>query len=177
MHLAIRTALVSPDFLYRENQPGRLDDFGLASRLSYFLTSGPPDSRLRELAAAGKLSDPTVLEAETRRLLKDRLIQVFVSNFTGQWLGTRRLEEIMPDPKLLDFQPPAAAPSTMQVLPRSSWVAGESRVHGLHAPDFPSDGSGVQRRQRHASQSRRPRAVAPSGGGSQLASDQLPRIC
>lgn len=105
MHLAIRTALVSPDFLYRESDPGRPDDFGLASRLSYFLTGGPPDSRLRELSQTGKLRKNAVLESAARRLLKDKQSRNFVSNFTGQWLGTRRLAEIMPDPKLLDFQP------------------------------------------------------------------------
>lgn len=105
MHLAVRTALVSPDFLYRETSPGRLDDFGLASRLSYFLTSGPPDARLRELSQAGRLHEPAILAAETRRLLKDRRSQRFVSSFTGHWLGTRRLAEIMPDQKLLDFRP------------------------------------------------------------------------
>ncbi|MFT5471386.1 MAG: hypothetical protein ACI8UO_006520 [Verrucomicrobiales bacterium] len=105
MHLAIRTVLVSPEFLYRETNPGRLDHFGLASRLSYFLTTAPPDSRLWQLSEQGKLRDPAVLKAETLRLLKDKRIQSFVANFTGQWLGTRRLAEIMPDQQLLDFKP------------------------------------------------------------------------
>lgn len=105
MHLAVRTALVSPDFLYRETEPGRLDDFGLASRLSYFLTSGPPDRRLRELSRSGALRDVQILEAETRRLINDESSQEFVSSFTGQWLETRRLNEIMPDQKLLNFRP------------------------------------------------------------------------
>jgi len=104
MHLAIRTALVSPDFLYRESQPGELDNYGLASRLSYFLTSRPPDDRLRQLSAAGKLTNSTVLEAETLRLLKDRRSAAFVTAFTGQWLGIDRLDEIMPDARLLDFK-------------------------------------------------------------------------
>ncbi|MFT5093653.1 MAG: hypothetical protein ACI93T_002482, partial [Porticoccaceae bacterium] len=105
MHLAIRTALVSPNFLYRETNPGRLDDFGLASRLSYFLTSGPPDRQLRELAAAGQLHEKKVLKAEVYRLIQGTRSRGFVSDFTGQWLGTRRLAEIMPDQKLLDFKP------------------------------------------------------------------------
>ena len=104
MHLAIRTALVSPEFLYRESTPGQLDNFALASRLSYFLTASPPDSQLLQLSQEGKLNTSTVLAAQTRRLLKNRSSREFISSFTSQWLGIHRLEEIMPDPKLLDFK-------------------------------------------------------------------------
>ena len=100
LHLAVRRALVSPHFLYRGLRPGRLDDFDLASRLSYFLTSSPPDERLVALAREGKLSRPEVLEQETDRLLGGPLSENFVRSFTGQWLGTRLLEGIMPDPRL-----------------------------------------------------------------------------
>jgi len=100
LHLAVRRALVSPHFLYRGLRPGRLDDFDLASRLSYFLTSSPPDDRLITLASEGKLSQPEVLEQETDRLLSGPLSENFVRSFTGQWLATRLLEGIMPDPRL-----------------------------------------------------------------------------
>ena len=103
LHLAVRRALVSPHFLYRGLRPGRLDDFDLASRLSYFLTSSPPDDRLVELASQGKLSQPEVLEQETDRLLHGPLSENFVRSFTGQWLGTRLLEGIMPDPRLTKY--------------------------------------------------------------------------
>ena len=104
MHLAIRTALVSPQFLYRESSPGKLDDYALASRLSYFLTSSPPDAQLLQLCQDGKLKKAEVLTAHTRLLLKSKRSQEFISNFTGQWLGIHRLGEIMPDPKLLNFK-------------------------------------------------------------------------
>lgn len=103
LHLVLRRALVSPRFLYRGMQEGALDDHDLASRLSYFLWSAPPDNRLRRLADAGKLSQLDVLEDETLRLLRHERSRSFVKHFTGQWLGTRILKDIMPDPRLLPF--------------------------------------------------------------------------
>ena len=103
LHLAVRRALVSPHFLYRGLRPGHLDDFDLAGRLSYFLTSSPPDERLVALALEGRLSQPEVLEQETDRLLHGPQSENFVRSFTGQWLGTRLLEGIMPDPRLTKY--------------------------------------------------------------------------
>ncbi|MHC4995454.1 MAG: DUF1592 domain-containing protein [Planctomycetota bacterium] len=103
LHVALRRALTSPNFIYRGIRPGRLNDFDVASRLSYFLTSGPPDDRLFDLASRGELSDPEVLARETLRLLKGPRSQYFVSRFTGQWLGTRALHDIMPDPRLFFY--------------------------------------------------------------------------
>jgi hypothetical protein len=104
LHLAVRRALVSPSFLYRSLNAGKLDDWDLASRLSYFLTSAPPDERLRRLAEQGVLSSPKVLEEETRRVVNQPERERFVQNFTGQWLGTRMLKNIMPDPRLFAAQ-------------------------------------------------------------------------
>lgn len=103
LHVAVRRALTSPNFLYRGIRPGPLDDFDLASRLSYFLTSSPPDDRMFQLALRGELSKPDVLKAETERLLASNECQEFVENFTGQWLGTRGLADIMPDPRLFFY--------------------------------------------------------------------------
>jgi hypothetical protein len=104
LHLGIRTALISPHFLYRGHRPGRLDDWDLAARLAYFLTSAPPDDQLASIAAAGKLSEPDQLVAEANRLIDSDQISRWVTNFTGQWLGLRRLEEITPDPRLIAWQ-------------------------------------------------------------------------
>lgn len=101
LHLAVRRALVSPHFLYRGLRPGQLDEFDLAARLSYFLTSSPPDARLTELALGGRLGDR--LNEETLRLIASPRSDEFVRHFTGQWLGTRVLANIMPDPRLLPF--------------------------------------------------------------------------
>lgn len=106
LHLVIRKVLLSPNFLFREFQPGGLDNFELASRLSYFLTSSPPDEQLIHHAKNGELSRPATLEKETRRLLKAPEHKKFVRHFTGQWLGTRKLKDIMPDPRLLKFYDP-----------------------------------------------------------------------
>lgn len=103
LHLALRAALCSPNFLYRGQRPGKLDEFDLASRLAYFLTSSPPDDTLRKFAIDGSLSDPSVLEAQTRRLLKHNRVKNFLDSFTGQWLDLRLLPDIMPDTRLLNW--------------------------------------------------------------------------
>lgn len=100
IHQAIRTALISPRFLYRSWSPGLLDDFGIASRLSYFLTGGPPDDRLMRLAQQGSLSQSAILQEEALRLLPGKPEDALVKRFTGQWLDLRSLDELMPDPRL-----------------------------------------------------------------------------
>ena len=103
MHLAIRAALCSPNFIYRGQRSGKLDDYDLASRLSYFLTSHPPDASLRKLAASGQLSQRDVLRQQTLRLLKQSKVSYFLDSFVGQWLDLRLLPQIMPDPRLLKW--------------------------------------------------------------------------
>lgn len=95
-HYAIRRILCSAGFLYREagEQNSRLDDFALASRLSYFLWSTMPDDELLNVAAAGELSDSKVLKDQVQRLLDDPKSSQFVKHFTGQWLGNRTVESI-----------------------------------------------------------------------------------
>ena len=90
--------LIRPDFLYHLEPAGDtkrdIDDWELASRLSYFLWSTMPDARLRQLAAAGKLKRPATLSAEVKRLLQDERSWRFVARFTEQWLQLRRVESI-----------------------------------------------------------------------------------
>lgn len=100
MQLLIRNMLISPRFLYRALGDGKLDDHDLATRLSYFLTGGPPDTVLVDLANRNRLSADEVLQRESKRLLPDSPSDFFVKDFTGQWLEMNRLPEIMPDPKL-----------------------------------------------------------------------------
>lgn len=101
---SIVAVLCSPNFLYlREDvRPAttRVSDFELASRLSYFLWSTTPDAELLELARAGQLRQPEVLRKQTERLLQDIKARAFVSNFTGQWLRLRQINETVPDKKL-----------------------------------------------------------------------------
>ena len=98
MHLMLRQALVSPRFLFRETSPGPLDQHDLASRISYFLTRYPPTSQIVHFARAGKLDDPEILRSEVERLIPTSPSAPMIKDFTEQWLHTRLLPEIMPDP-------------------------------------------------------------------------------
>jgi hypothetical protein len=103
-HEAIKEGLMavlcSPGFLLLEAPPGRLDDFALASRLSYFLWNSPPDNGLLGLAAQGKLSDPETLRKEVDRLLADPKSGRFERDFTGQWLDLAKINATAPDSRL-----------------------------------------------------------------------------
>lgn len=92
--------LTAPEFLCVIEQPGRLDDFALASRLAYFLWNSTPDDQLLDLARQGKLGEPQVLHAQTERMLADPRSARFVSNFVGQWLGVRGIDDTTPDRNL-----------------------------------------------------------------------------
>ena len=98
--LAMKAILVSPRFLFRSERTQTaaggepmhlLDDYALATRLSYFLTLAPPDDELRKVAAAGELRDPAVLRKQTHRLLKGPRSIEFARAFAGQWLGTHEI--------------------------------------------------------------------------------------
>jgi mono/diheme cytochrome c family protein len=103
---ALERLLVSSQFLFRierppaDGTPGvayRVSDLDLASRLSFFLWSSIPDDELLDVAVAGKLKDPTVLEAQVRRMLADRRSEALVANFAAQWLYLRDLDAKRPD--------------------------------------------------------------------------------
>ena len=103
---AYRAALCAPDFLYHIEPLGKLDDYALACRFSYFLWNSMPDDTLTQLAAAGELREPAVLRAEVERLLNDPKSQRFVEDFLGQWLRLRQIAANDPDRKLYpEFSP------------------------------------------------------------------------
>ena len=95
----VTAILCSPHFLLL-NREDTVDDYTIASRLSYFLWSSMPDEELMRLAAAGKLSDPAVRAAQVERMIADPKIERFIENFTGQWLDLREIEFTTPDKKL-----------------------------------------------------------------------------
>ncbi len=102
LSVAVEAILVSPDFLFRiERGPKEgthpVNPFELASRLSYFLWSTMPDEELYRCAKDGTLSRPDVIEAQTRRMLKDPKSSALATNFGGQWLEFRALESASPD--------------------------------------------------------------------------------
>ena len=104
---ALRLILSSPEFVFRfEADPTtvavgssyKINDLELASRLSFFLWSSIPDDELLNLATAGKLSDPTTLDQQIRRMLSDPRSQALSNNFAAQWLYLRNLKNFAPDP-------------------------------------------------------------------------------
>jgi mono/diheme cytochrome c family protein len=98
---AIERLLVSPQFLYRIEQPKNnvaagtaypVTDLELASRLSFFLWSSVPDDELLDAAVAGKLRQSAVMEQQVKRMLDDPRSESLVNNFAAQWLFLRDLE-------------------------------------------------------------------------------------
>jgi hypothetical protein len=102
MREAYRTALCSPAFLYHVEPEPKLARNALACRLSYFLWNSAPDQEL----TSAHLEDPTILRAQTERLLRDARSQRFVEDFLGQWLKLRLIAANDPDKKLYpEFSP------------------------------------------------------------------------
>ncbi len=106
IQFAMQAALCSPKFLFRveqDNDPHSpkirtLDEFQLASRLSYFLWSSMPDDTLWELAEKRQLT--ANLDSQVRRMLSDPRAISLVENFAMQWLQLQRIDFISPDGKL-----------------------------------------------------------------------------
>lgn len=96
---AMTAVLASPRFLFREEfsveDSGRfplIDEYSLASRLSYFLWSSMPDEELLQLASQNELRRQ--LDLQVRRMLKNQRSQAFFENFAGQWLGSRGIDSV-----------------------------------------------------------------------------------
>jgi hypothetical protein len=106
IRLALQSVLISPNFLFRvERDPESgsgaahtVDEFELASRLSYFLWSRMPDEDLFRAGAEHTLRQPGVLEAQVRRMLRDAKSVALIENFAGQWLNLRLLDRKKPEP-------------------------------------------------------------------------------
>jgi hypothetical protein len=106
---ALSSTLVNPQFLFHiecdppntpANTPCRLDNFELASRLSFFLWSSIPDNELLDAAANGKLNQADVLKQQVNRMMADKRSRSLVSSFAEQWLHLRNLDSINPDMRL-----------------------------------------------------------------------------
>jgi hypothetical protein len=103
--------LTDPQFLYRIEKDRtdvadggvyRITDLELASRLSFFIWSSVPDPELLEIASQNRLSDPKMLEQQTRRMLADARSSELVDNFVGQWLHLRQLKSAQPSDRDFD---------------------------------------------------------------------------
>jgi mono/diheme cytochrome c family protein len=109
---ALTAVLAHPDFLFRTDQapqdlpPGtvyRIDDFALASRLSFFLWNTLPDDTLLKLAQERRLGEPEVLRGQVKRMLADPRASTLARNFGAQWLNLTKLPEISPDPAIFPY--------------------------------------------------------------------------
>jgi hypothetical protein len=106
--LGLRAILLSPNFVFRvelDDDPRSttshsLNDYELATRLSYFLWSSTPDDELSARADDGTLHSVAVMEAQIRRMLRDSKSSALQQNFMGEWLYTRAVDSLQPNPAL-----------------------------------------------------------------------------
>ncbi len=100
VRLTLARVLVSPAFLYRAEQPAPgskpapVNDWELATRLSYFLWSSAPDAELRSVAARGELHQPDVLVQQVRRMLRDPRVRRLATEFACVWLHIHAFDEL-----------------------------------------------------------------------------------
>ena len=100
VRLTLARVLAAPAFLYRAEaapagaRPGPVNDWELATRLSYFLWSACPDSELRAAAASGRLHEPAVLKAQTCRMLRDARVRRLATEFAAAWLQIHDFESL-----------------------------------------------------------------------------------
>lgn len=105
IRVGLKSVMISPDFLFLRERTededaatrGKLDDFAIANRLSYFLWSSMPDEELMKLAEQQKLNSPDILREQVERMLKDSRSASLTENFVGQWLALRSIDDTMPD--------------------------------------------------------------------------------
>jgi len=107
MAYSLAGVLISPQFLFRSEPPNPsgqirpVDNYSLATRLSYFLWGSMPDGLLTALAETGKLGDPEVLKGQVARMLRNQKSADFARSFVDQWLRIRDLGAgFQPDPNL-----------------------------------------------------------------------------
>ena len=100
----LAAVLAAPGFLLltepsAETQRRPLNDWELASRLSYFLWSTMPDERLFAVAERGELGTPETLSAEIDRMLADEKAEAFFKNFASQWLDLDAIYNVAINPE------------------------------------------------------------------------------
>ncbi len=138
VRVPLRAILSAPPFLFQAGDPGRLDDFALASRLSYFLWRSMPDGELLAKAIDGNLSDPATFAAQVDRLLDDPRSERFINDFAGQAFRLYELTATSPDaslyPEYDDRLGQAIAQETELFL--AELIAEDHGVGGLIDADF-----------------------------------------
>jgi hypothetical protein len=146
LRVGLKAVLVSPNFLFlRERMvdgpaketPGALDDFSLASRLSYFLWSSMPDEELLALADKGELKQPETLRTQVERMLRDPKASAFTESFAGQWLSLRSIDATMPDQMLYpEFDDILKVSMVKEVLFFDEVLKNDLSVTNFVASDF-----------------------------------------
>jgi hypothetical protein len=100
MRGVLARVLIAPDFLFHletrpvGKEPKPVDDWALASRLSYFLWSSMPDDELRHVAACGRLRDPKILAEQTTRMLRSPKLRSLAIEFGTQWIHVRGFDDL-----------------------------------------------------------------------------------
>lgn len=140
LELMLAGLLQSPAFLYRSEvgtlgADGRaeLSSYEIASELSYFLWSAPPDDELWQFAVADRLRDPAVIAAQARRLLAAPQVRAALDRFTDEWLGVDRLPVVPRDADTFPTFTPAVRAAMAEELHRdvASALAGGDTVAGM----------------------------------------------
>ncbi|HEY7790853.1 MAG TPA: DUF1592 domain-containing protein [Vicinamibacterales bacterium] len=147
IRMALQAVLASPHFLFRlEPRPVtvkaaanyRIPDLALASRLSYFLWATPPDATLIKLAEQDRLHEPTVLEAQVKRMLQDPRAYALSTRFAAQWLRLEDVDKVRPD-ALMYPQYDATLARDMKTETEdffNSIVTGDQNVLNLLTADY-----------------------------------------
>jgi hypothetical protein len=105
MKTTVAAILVSPQFLIRfdsaqgDSDVAMNDNFKIASRLSYFLWCSMPDDILFQAAREERLTNPDEIRRQVKRMLRDRRVKAFASDFANQWLKLQSVTSSMPDPE------------------------------------------------------------------------------
>ncbi len=100
LRTSYRAILCSPRFLYFVEQPGALDDYAIASRLSYALWHRPPDQQLLQQAERSRLRNSEVIRQEVARMLETESGKDFVAHFSDEWLELSEIDFTDPDRRL-----------------------------------------------------------------------------
>ncbi|NBR06671.1 MAG: DUF1592 domain-containing protein [Planctomycetes bacterium] len=137
LRMVLKAILISPQFLFitpAKEAPAnqnivQLDDYQLASRLSYFLWSTMPDAELSALADLGKLKEPETLRAQVKRMLLDPRSKALFEGFGSQWLGVRGLKDKRFDP--VKF--PGMTPDLRSAMYEEVWMLFDDIVRNNHS--------------------------------------------
>ena len=129
---AMTAVLASPRFLFRmedtlpepdDRKHPLIDEYALASRLSYFLWSTMPDQQLLDLAARSELRKN--LPAQVQRMIRDERARQLVSNFAGQWLQTRDVESVSIDARIVVARDEGTEKAMRERFERYMWLKKE----------------------------------------------------